>query len=67
MRYGSTDPYRCEGKVAVVPVTFENMGTPSAIEIDLVKEEYGCSIDDVRSTDAEVTFSLREIRGAPYP
>jgi hypothetical protein len=58
---------KIKGKTAVVPVTFENMGTPSTIEIDLVKEDYGWSIDDVKSTDGDITYSLRDILEAPYP
>ena len=55
------------GKTATVPVTFDNMGTPMVIEIDLVEEEYGWSIDDVKSVDGEIQYSLREILEAPFP
>lgn len=55
------------GKTAVVPVRFDNLGTPMVIEIHLVEEDYGWSIDDVVSAEGEVTYSLREILEAPYP
>lgn len=55
------------GDKAVVPVEFDNFSSPTTIEIRLVKEDYGWSIDDVVSTGGDVAYALRDILEAPYP
>lgn len=55
------------GKTAIVPVTFDNLGAAVVLEIHLVEEHYGWSIDDVVSVDGEVQYSLKAILEAPYP
>ena len=55
------------GDQAGVLVSFANMGTRSKMFILLAREGDRWLIDDVQSSEGEVTYSLHDILSAPYP
>ena len=51
------------GEYASADVTFSNMGRPTTLSYELVKEDGSWQIDDVVSTSAENPYRLSEILG----
>ena len=51
------------GDYASADVTFSNMGRPTTLSYELVKEDGSWQIDDVVSTSAENPYRLSEILG----
>ena len=51
------------GEYASADVTFSNMGRPTTLAYELVKEDGSWQIDDVVSTNAENPYRLSEILG----